>query len=54
MLQFHEATKQRMGVVIVGPSGCGKSTIWKVLKQAYEKLNMTMVTHVMNPKSMPR
>jgi dynein heavy chain 2 len=54
MLQFHEATKQRMGVVIVGPSGCGKSTIWKVLKTSYEKLGINMVTFVMNPKSMPR
>lgn len=54
MLQFHEATKQRMGVVIVGPSGCGKSTIWKVLRKSYEKLGITMSMHVMNPKSMPR
>ena len=34
ILQFYEATQQRMGVVLVGPSGCGKSTIWKVLKRA--------------------
>ena len=34
ILQFYEATQQRMGVVIVGPSGCGKSTIWQVLKTA--------------------
>jgi len=54
MLQFHEATNQRMGVVIVGPSGCGKSTIWKVLKKAYEKLGINMYMNVMNPKSMPR
>jgi len=54
MLQFHEASRQRMGVVIVGPSGCGKTTIWKVIKQSYEKLGIKMVTHVMNPKSMPR
>ena len=54
ILQFYEATRQRMGVVIVGPSGCGKTTIWKVLKHAYEKMNQTLVTHVMNPKSMPR
>jgi len=54
ILQFYEATKQRMGVVIVGPSGCGKTTIWKILKMAYEKLNTQIVTHVMNPKSMPR
>ena len=54
MLQFHEATRQRMGVVIVGPSGCGKSTILRVLKRAYEKLNSPLVEYFMNPKSMPR
>lgn len=54
MLQFHEATRQRMGVVLVGPSGCGKSTIWKLVQQAYEKLGQRMSVHVMNPKSMPR
>lgn len=52
--QFYEATKQRMGVIIVGPSGCGKTTIWKILKSAYEKMNVNIVTYVMNPKSMPR
>ena len=52
--QFYEATKQRMGVILVGPSGCGKTTIWKILKQAYEKMNVNIVTYVMNPKSMPR
>ena len=52
--QFSEATKQRMGVIIVGPSGCGKTTIWKILKSADEKMNVNIVTHVMNPKSMPR
>ncbi len=52
--QFYEATKQRMGVIIVGPSGCGKTTIWKILKNAYEKMNVNIVTYVMNPKSMPR
>jgi len=43
-----------MGVVIVGPSGCGKTTIWKTMKLAYEKMGTTVVTYVMNPKSMPR
>lgn len=38
ILQFYEATKQRMGVVLVGPSGCGKTTIWRVLKRAFEKM----------------
>jgi dynein heavy chain 2 len=54
ILQFYEATKQRMGVVIVGPSGCGKTTIWKILKMAYEKMGQPVSCHVMNPKSMPR
>jgi dynein heavy chain 2 len=54
ILQFYEATKQRMGIVIVGPSGCGKTTIWKILKMAYEKMGQSIITHVMNPKSMPR
>lgn len=43
-----------MGCILVGPSGCGKTTIWRVLKLAFEKLNKSIVTHVMNPKSMPR
>ena len=38
ILQFFEATKQRIGVVLVGPSGCGKTTIWKILKRAKEIL----------------
>jgi dynein heavy chain 2 len=38
MLQFYEATRQRMGVILVGPSGCGKTTIWKVIKLAFEKM----------------
>lgn len=38
ILQFYEATRQRMGVILVGPSGCGKTTIWKVLKLALEKM----------------
>ena len=54
ILQFYEATQQRMGVVLVGPSGCGKTTIWKVLKRCYEKLGLPLRTYLMNPKSMPR
>ena len=53
-LQFYEATKQRMGIVLVGPSGSGKTTIWRVLKKAHEKMGRVVKTHVMNPKSMPR
>ncbi|KAL4440929.1 hypothetical protein ABPG74_009342 [Tetrahymena malaccensis] len=54
ILQFYEACKQRMGVVLVGPSGCGKTTIWKTLKKAYEKMGTQVKAYVMNPKSMPR
>ncbi len=54
MLQLHEATRQRMVVVLVGPSGCCKSNIWKVIKQAHEKLGHQMIAHAMNPKSMAR
>jgi len=54
VMQFHEATKQKMGVVLVGPSGCGKTTIWKLLKSAYNKLKQQVVVHIINPKSMPR
>mmetsp|Transcript_20380 Transcript_20380/g.17683 ORF Transcript_20380/g.17683 Transcript_20380/m.17683 type:complete len:432 (-) Transcript_20380:261-1556(-) len=54
ILQFYEATKQRMGIVLVGPSGSGKTTIWKVLKKAHEKMNLTVKTHIMNPKAMNR
>lgn len=54
ILQFYQATQQRMGVVIVGPSGCGKTTIWKVLKRCYEKMSLPLRTYLMNPKSMPR
>eukprot|EP01022_Parablepharisma_sp_SALTPOND_P023029 TRINITY_DN475_c0_g1_i1.p1 TRINITY_DN475_c0_g1~~TRINITY_DN475_c0_g1_i1.p1 ORF type:complete len:3195 (-),score=434.63 TRINITY_DN475_c0_g1_i1:26360-35944(-) len=54
MLELHEALRQRMGVVLVGPSGCGKTTIWKVLKNAYEKMGQKVVTHVMNPKAMDK
>eukprot|EP00327_Prymnesium_parvum_P015469 CAMPEP_0113281722 /NCGR_PEP_ID=MMETSP0008_2-20120614/28451_1 /TAXON_ID=97485 /ORGANISM="Prymnesium parvum" /LENGTH=3313 /DNA_ID=CAMNT_0000132155 /DNA_START=19 /DNA_END=9960 /DNA_ORIENTATION=- /assembly_acc=CAM_ASM_000153 len=54
IMQFYEATMQRMGVVVVGPSGCGKSTIWRVLQKALQKLGQKIPTYVMNPKSMPR
>jgi dynein heavy chain 2 len=54
VLQFYEATKQRMGVVLVGPSGCGKTTIWKVLKKAYEKMDIPLKVYLINPKAIPR
>ena len=54
ILQFYEATQQRMGVVLVGPSGCGKTTIINVLKKCYEKLNIDLKTYLINPKSMPK
>ena len=44
IMQFYEATQQRMGVMIVGPSGCGKSTIWKVLQKALDLLGWHHVT----------
>lgn len=54
ILQFYEATKQRIGAVLVGPSGCGKTTIWKTLKRAYEQLGQQVKVHLINPKAMPR
>ncbi|GMH82520.1 hypothetical protein TrST_g11065 [Triparma strigata] len=54
MLQLKEALDQRMGCVIVGPSGCGKTTLWSVLKAAMVKCGQPVITHVMNPKAMPR
>ena len=54
VVQFYEACKQRMGVVIVGPSGCGKSAIWKLLEDAFHKLNQKIVVHIINPKAMDR
>ena len=54
IVQFHEALKQKMGVVLVGPSGCGKSTIWDLLRLAYNKMGISVVTKIINPKSMPR
>lgn len=54
MLQFNECLQQRMGVVLVGPSGCGKSTIWKVLRNAKQRLGQTIKLYVMNPKAMAR
>lgn len=54
MLQLKESLDQRMGCVVVGPSGCGKSTLWGVLKAAMIKTGSKVVTHVMNPKAMPR
>ncbi|KAG8470560.1 hypothetical protein KFE25_008981 [Diacronema lutheri] len=54
MLQFYEATQQRMGVVIVGPSGSGKTTICRVLRQALQSLGRKIPMYTMNPKAMPR
>lgn len=52
--QFYEATRQRMGVVLIGPSGCGKTTIWQVLKESMHRLGEEVKLHVMNPKSVSR
>ncbi|RYE84668.1 MAG: hypothetical protein EOO65_01870, partial [Methanosarcinales archaeon] len=54
MLQLKEALDQRIGCLIVGPSGSGKSTLWRVLKEALIRTGQRIVTHVMNPKAMPR
>ena len=54
VVQFYEACRQRMGVVIVGPSGCGKSAIWKLLQIAFQKLNQKISIHIINPKAMDR
>ncbi len=54
MMQLKESLDQRMGCVVVGPSGCGKSTLWRILQAALEKTGQRVITHVMNPKSMPR
>ena len=54
VVQFYEACRQRMGVVIVGPSGCGKSAIWKLLQDAFIKMNQKIVIHIINPKAMSR
>jgi dynein heavy chain 2 len=54
MIQLKESLDQRMGCVVVGPSGCGKSVLWRILKAAMQKMGQRVVTHVMNPKSMPR
>lgn len=35
-------------------AGCGKSTLWRILQAALEKIGQRVITHVMNPKSMPR
>jgi dynein heavy chain 2 len=54
MLQLKESLDQRMGCVIVGPSGSGKTALWRVLQAALIKSGKKIITHVMNPKSMPR
>lgn len=53
-LQFYEAVRQRMGVVLVGPSGCSKTTIWRVLRIALKKLGQEVKVHILNPKSVSR
>lgn len=54
IFQFYEATRQRMGVVIVGPSGSGKSVIWKILLKALGKCGRKLKNYVINPKSVDR
>ena len=52
--QFYEATKQRMGVILVGPCGCGKTTIWKILKESLKKMKQEVKFHALNPKAVNR
>ena len=52
--QLYEATRQRMGVVLVGPSGSGKSTIWKLYSRAWSKMGKRLVVHKSNPKAIDR
>uniref|UniRef100_A0A7S1KS08 Cytoplasmic dynein 2 heavy chain 1 n=1 Tax=Percolomonas cosmopolitus TaxID=63605 RepID=A0A7S1KS08_9EUKA len=54
ILQFYEACNQRMGVVICGSSGSGKTTVWKVLQEAFMRMDQQMRVYVVNPKSIPR
>ena len=54
VFQLYEAMRQRTGVVLVGPSGSGKSTTWNLLKNSLLKMNMTLKTHILNPKSISR
>jgi dynein heavy chain 2 len=54
VIQFYEACRTRMGVVIVGSPGVGKSTIWQVLKLAWQKVGQHLVLHTMNPKAIDR
>lgn len=54
ILQFYEAIKQRMGVVVVGPSGSGKSTCWQVCLEALKKIGQDVKSYICNPKSISR
>jgi len=42
IIQFYEATQNRMGVVVVGPSGCGKTTMWKVQIYLYIYISISI------------
>lgn len=54
VLQFYEACRQRMGVVLVGPSGSGKSTVWKILRKAWQIMGKDLKSYVVNPKSVDK
>ncbi len=54
IVQFEQALKQRIGVVLVGQSGCGKTLLWNTLKKVRELRGQEMKIFVMNPKSMLR
>jgi dynein heavy chain 2 len=54
VVQFYEACRQRMGVVLVGQSGSGKSTVWKILQKAYENMGRKLKSYIVNPKSVDK
>ncbi|CAD5207663.1 unnamed protein product [Bursaphelenchus okinawaensis] len=54
IIELNEQLSRRMGVVIVGPPGSGKSTLWRVLKEAMERMGTSVSLYTMNPKAMPK
>lgn len=54
VVQFYEACRQRMGVVLVGTSGSGKSTVWKILQKALQNMGQDLKTYIVNPKSVDK
>ena len=52
-IQFYEALRQRMGVVVVGPQGSGKSSVIQILKETLSKERSVKV-HYVSPKAIDR